>query len=251
MMYIWQKIKQVKIAKLFGLLFLIALIYALQNSYVKLRDWLTDEQSLPLSALILTGSLEHITSSDVRTVLNAQQNRLNFFTLEITEIQSQLEDQPWVYSASIRKQWPDTLKIHIVEQSISAIWNDSALLNKAGEVIEASPEGIAQQYVYLYGQNDLSDQVLNTYREINQLLKVNQFKIVSLSNDQRNSTDIVLDKGFSLRLGKEQKLDRIQRFLSVFPMLEKKYDMETIDYLDLRYDTGLAIGWKKVDNDIN
>ena len=85
--------------------------------------------------------------------------------------------------------------------------------------------------------------------KINQLLKVNEFKIISLSSDQRNSSDVFLESGISLRLGQEQKLDRIQRFLSVFPLIEKQYDITTIDYLDLRYDTGLAIGWKTVNND--
>jgi cell division protein FtsQ len=249
-MYIWHKLKQVKIAKLISFLFFITLIYVLQNSYIKLKNWLTDEQSLPLSSLILTGNLEHITTSDVRSVLNEQKERLNFFTLEIAQIQVQLENKPWVYSASIRKHWPDTLKIHIVEQSIIAVWNDRALLNRAGDIIETSPDDVTQEYVYLYGQNELSQEILLTYSKINQLLKVNRFKIMSLSSDQRNSTDIVLDKGIALRLGKEQKLDRIQRFLSVFPLIEKQYDIKTIDYLDLRYDTGLAIGWKKVNNEI-
>ena len=245
----WHKLKQVKIGKWISLLFLITLIYVLQDSYIKLKTWLTDEQSLPLSSLILTGNLEHITTNDVRSVLNEQKERLNFFTLEIAQIQNQLENMPWVYSASIRKHWPDTLKIHIVEQSVIAIWNDRALLNRAGDIIETSPDDVAEHYVSLYGPNALSKEVLLTYSKINQLLKVNEFKIISLSSDQRNSSDVFLESGISLRLGQEQKLDRIQRFLSVFPLIEKQYDIATIDYLDLRYDTGLAIGWKTVNND--
>lgn len=245
----WHKLKQVKIGKWISLLFLITLIYVLQDSYIKLKTWLTDEQSLPLSSLILTGNLEHITTNDVRSVLNEQKERLNFFTLEIAQIQNQLENMPWVYSASIRKHWPDTLKIHIVEQSVIAIWNDRALLNRAGDIIETSPDDVAEHYVSLYGPNALSKEVLLTYSKINQLLKVNEFKIISLSSDQRNSSDVFLESGISLRLGQEQKLDRIQRFLSVFPLIEKQYDITTIDYLDLRYDTGLAIGWKTVNND--
>ena len=76
---------------------------------------MTDEQSVPLTSLILTGKTEHVSNYDVCLILNEQKDRLNFFTLEIAQIQQQLEDMPWVYSASIRKRWPDTLKIHIVE----------------------------------------------------------------------------------------------------------------------------------------
>ncbi|HEY7866040.1 MAG TPA: FtsQ-type POTRA domain-containing protein, partial [Psychromonas sp.] len=211
----------------------------------QLKAWLTDEQSLPLTFLILTGDLQHVSSDDVRTVLKEQKNRLNFFTLEIAQIQKQLEEMPWVYSASIRKQWPDTIKIHIVEQSIIAIWNNNALLNQAGEIIHASPESVIGQYIKLYGEDEFAKQVLQTYLQVEQLLKVNKFKIKLLSSDKRNSSNIILENGIALRLGKEQKLDRIQRFLSVFPLIENKYDINTIDYFDLRYDTGIAIGWQK------
>lgn len=239
------KLKKIKISKWISLIFFLILMYGLQDSYSKLKAWLTDEQSLPLTSLILTGEMQHVSSDEVRGVLKEQKDRLNFFTLEIAQIQKQLEEMPWVYSASIRKQWPNTIKIHIVEQSIIAIWNNSALLNQAGDIIHASPEGISDQYIKLNGEDEFAKQVLQTYLEVEQLLKVNKFKIKLLSSDKRNSSNIILDNGIELRLGKEQKLDRIQRFLSVFPLIENKYDIDTIDYFDLRYDTGIAIGWQK------
>jgi cell division protein FtsQ len=241
----WDKLKQVKISKWISLLFFLALIYTLQYCYFKLQTWLTDEKSLPLTSLILTGQRLHVSEDDVRSVLIKQEERLNFFTVEIAQIQQQLEALPWVYSASIRKRWPDTLKIHIVEQSIVAIWNDRALLNRFGEIIETPPDGERGRYVALYGEDNSSNDVLTTYLKVNQLLKVNKFKIASLRSDKRQSCDIVLKNGIALRLGQEQKLDRIQRFLSVFPLIESKYDITTISYVDLRYDTGFAIGWKE------
>ena len=240
----WDKLKQVKMSKWISLLFLLSVIYILQDGYFKLQTWLTDERSLPLTSLILTGHGEHVSEDDVRAILIAQKDRLNFFTLEIAQIQHQLEALPWIYSASIRKRWPDTLKIHIVEQSIVAIWNDRALLNRFGEIIETSPDALRDHYVTLYGDDDHSNDVLTTYIKINQLLKVNNFKIASLKIDKRRSSDIILEDGIALRLGQEQKFDRIQRFLSVYPLIEKKYDVATISYVDLRYDTGFAIGWK-------
>jgi cell division protein FtsQ len=239
------KFKKINIGKWISLIFFLILMYGLQDSYSKLKSWLTDEQSSPLTFLILTGDMQHVSSDDVRGVLKEQKDRLNFFTLEIAQIQKQLEEMPWVYSASIRKQWPDTIKIHIVEQSIIAIWNNSALLNQTGDIIHTSPEGIENKYIKLNGEDEFVKQVLQTYLEVEQLLKVNKFKIKLLSSDKRNSSDIILDNGIALRLGKEQKLDRIQRFLSVFPLIKNKYNVDTINYLDLRYDTGIAIGWQK------
>jgi len=240
----WTALKQINVAKWVSILFFIGLLYLLQLSYFSLKSWLTDEKSVPLSALILTGDNSHVQFEKVRDIIVKQENRLNFFTVEIAQIQKELEDMPWVYSVSIRKRWPETLKIHIVEQSIVAVWNDRALLNRFGEIVEASPASAKQKYVALYGSNAQASDVLTTYMELHQLLKVNDFNIDSLSSDKRQSTSLTLNNGILLRLGKEQKLDRVQLFLTVYPLIDKKYDVNKIDYIDLRYDTGFSIGWK-------
>tara|TARA_R110001583_G_scaffold67490_7_gene192910 strand:- start:18745 stop:19491 length:747 start_codon:yes stop_codon:yes gene_type:complete len=243
----WAKLKQVNFAKCISIVFFIAVLYLLNLSFFTLKDWITDEKSVPLNALILTGNDTHITFEKVREVLVTHENRLNFFTVDIAQIQKELEAMPWVYSVSIRKRWPDTLKIHVVEQSIVATWNDSALLNRFGEIVDVAPDSSVEQYVSLYGTDDQADKVLNTYIKLHQLLKVNAFSVTSLSSDQRQSTSLTLNNGIILRLGKEQKLDRIQRFLTVYPLMGKKYNVNKIDYIDLRYDTGFAVGWKSED----
>ena len=240
----WAKLTQINFSKWISILFFIILLYLLQFSFFSLKEWLTDQKSVPLSALILTGDDTHISFNKVRDVIVAQEDRLNFFTVEIAQIQKELEAMPWVYSVSIRKRWPDTLKVHVVEQSIIAIWNDNALLNRFGEIVEASPDSATKQYVALYGNDNQANEVLTTYMKLRQLLKVNDFGIASLSSDQRQSTSLTLKNGILLRLGKEQKLDRIQQFLTVYPLIDKKYSVGSIDYIDLRYDTGFAIGWK-------
>ena len=239
-----EKIKQIDFAKWISILFFVAVLYLLQLSYSSLKNWLTDQKSVPLSALILTGDNTHITFEKVRGVLIKQQGRLNFFTVEIEQIQKELEEMPWVYSVSIRKRWPETLKIHVVEQSIIAIWNDTAMLNRSGDIIKAAPSSAVQDYVELYGNDEQASDVLDNYLKLSQLLKVNKFTIASLSNDERQSTSLKLKNGIVLRLGKEQKLDRVERFLTVYPLINKKYDVNKIDYIDLRYDTGFAVSWK-------
>ena len=241
----WAKLKQVNFAKWISVFFFITLLYLLQFSYVSLKNWLTDVKSVPLSALILTGDKTHVTFDNVRNVLIKQEDRLNFFTVEIAQIQKELEAMPWVYSVSIRKRWPATLKIHIVEQSIVAVWNDRSLLNRFGEIVAAPPSSAKQQYVNLYGNDEQANDVLTTYKRLHQLLKVSKFDIASLSNDLRHSTSLTLKNGVVLRLGKEQKLDRVQLFLTVYPLIGKKYNVNEIEYVDLRYDTGFAIGWKR------
>ncbi|WP_413693693.1 cell division protein FtsQ/DivIB [Pseudoalteromonas sp. KJ10-2] len=240
--------KKITISKWISFFIFLLLIYTLQDGFFKLKHWLTDEKSLPLTALILTGERHHVTEDVVRSVLAKQHDKLNFFTLKIAEIQKQLEEKPWVYSASIRKHWPDTLKIHIVEQAIAASWNEKSLLNRFGEIIDVHPD-TDDQYIALSGEDDQAEVVLTTYLQLKQLLQPSHYRIAGLSSDKRNATQLVLKNGISLKLGKEQKLERIQIFLKAFPRIAENYDINTIDYVDLRYDTGLAIGWKEAEKE--
>ncbi len=51
-----------------------------------------------------------------------------------------------------------------------------------------------------------------------------------------------LGNGIMLELGREDKMARIQRFINVYPELVKQE--KSVARVDLRYDTGLAVGWE-------
>ena len=67
------KLKQVKISKWISFFIFVVLIYAVQNTFFKLKNWLTDEKSLPLTSLILTGERLHITEQVVTDILAEQE----------------------------------------------------------------------------------------------------------------------------------------------------------------------------------
>lgn len=241
---ILKKFTIIKFGKWLSILLFVCLISAFLYGLYFIKNWITDEKTLPITYFSLTGTQQYVSTASVKKILLSQGDKLNFFTINIAEIQKKIDALPWVYSASIRKHWPDKLDIHIVEQSIAAVWNNKALLNRFGDLIDVSPSGFEKKFVVLKGDDRDTYQTLDTYNKLLQLMKVSKFKIVMLSNDERNSTNIILQNGILLRLGKEQKLDRVQRFLIVFPLIEKKYDIQRIAYIDLRYDTGFSIGWK-------
>lgn len=239
------KLKKITFEKWGSIFLLICVIAGVSHGFTLFKDWATNESTLPITSLILTGSHDDISTDSINEILLKQDSKLNFFALDINKIQLELEKLPWVYSVSIRKEWPDTIKIHVVEQSIVAIWNKKALLNRFGEVIAVNPYSIEKKFVSLRGKEGHANLTLDLYNQLLQLIKVSKFSVVELSSDERDSTEILLKNGIILKLGKEQKLDRIQRFLAVFPLIEKGYDIGTISYVDLRYDTGVSIGWKK------
>ena len=77
------------------------------------------------------------------------------------------------------------------------------------------------------------------------MLKVNNLELTSLALSERFSWQLWLDNGIRLNLGRKEKAKRVQRFIDVYPRMEQRADAQ-IDVVDLRYDTGLAVSWKPV-----
>ena len=65
---------------------------------------------------------------------------------------------------------------------------------------------------------------------------------------ERFAWQLILNDGVTLDLGRENRVERIQRFMDAYPQIKiNKKKNQQVDYIDLRYDTGLAVGWKSVD----
>lgn len=210
-----------------------------------------DAQEVPLKRLVVQGDLKYVTPADVRDALVAEKDRPlgSFFSADVNELRAQVEAMPWVEKASVRKEWPDILKVFVVEQVPLAHWNanqrDDALLNQAGDVFYADKSGLEEGLPFLSGPDHAVAEAVNQYRQLNELLQLNGFSIAQLELSERFSLELVLAQGTVLRLGREALLERIQRFIDVYPELEAHKEAP-IDAIDLRYDTGVAVRWKEL-----
>jgi cell division protein FtsQ len=68
-------------------------------------------------------------------------------------------------------------------------------------------------------------------------------RLTSLQLDARGAWELVLDNGVSVRVGRKQVDERLARFTDTALRLvaQRAHD---IDYVDLRYTNGFAIGWR-------
>jgi len=207
---------------------------------------LSDAQEVPLRRLAVQGAEQTVTAAEVREALRSDALG-SFFSADVNELRQRVEQLPWVERASVRKEWPDVLQVYVVEQQPLAFWNDDRMLNLAGEVFKADStrlsEAQRQQLPYLYGPEDAKQETLDQFRALSALLQINGFRVQALRLSPRFATEVVLADGTELRLGRESQLQRVQRFIDVYPAIEKQQD-RPIDYVDLRYDTGVSVRWQ-------
>jgi cell division protein FtsQ len=235
--------QQTRGALVAGMGFFIVVCLLLGVSAAKLKTWLTDANQLPMTGLVIQGEHRYVDRDELRQALGRIPEVGNFFTLDVNQVQRLLQGLPWVHRVSVRKQWPDRLKIYIEEQQPQALWNESELLNVDGEVFSAPLERLQHSLVRLKGPQDQHQLVLETYRNINGLLKINGYQVSELEMSVRQAWRVRLADGLEVRLGRENLLQRIQRMIDLLPVIRDQ-DERSIAYLDLRYDTGLAVGWK-------
>jgi cell division protein FtsQ len=223
-----------------GLFFFFMVVVFFSWMFSSMEAYLTDASKMPMSALIIQGERDYVSDDDIRAVLLEKPAIENYFSVNVDDIQRKVESLPWVYHASVRKSWPDLLRVYIQEQPVVAIWNDSQLLNEDGIVFDANIDRAPESLVKLYSPNDRIKQALFKYNEFNGLLQINNYNIVAMTVNLRNAITVVLSNGIMLRLGREDAISRIQRYIDYVAVLDK----EKIAYIDLRYDTGFSVGWK-------
>jgi cell division protein FtsQ len=204
-------------------------------------SWMFDEQRMPLSKIVLQGELEYIQAQDVQQALSHMKHIGTFMSQDVNELQQVITALPWVAQASIRKQWPDTIKIYLTEHKAAAMWNGNALLNESGDIFEPDLAALKNEKVKLYGPKGSSYKVLDTWQDIAPLFRPLGLTITSLVLNERQAWQIILDNGIRLELGKESLKERVNRFITLYHQLGKK--TEQVSYIDLRYDTGAAVGW--------
>jgi cell division protein FtsQ len=239
-----------------GLVFFIFVLFSL----ITISFWLTQhfigQESAPVTSIDISGEMPYSQRSDIINAID-QVDMGNFFQVDVNEVQSYVLNLPWVYSVAVRKQWPNELKIYVVDQNPVALWNGNFLINQAGQVFQADVERINHYLPNFFGPEGSELLALENYKDLNALLDFKALKIDELVLSERFSWQLTLDDGVTLNLGREERVERIQRFMDVYPIIKaqlkakkitEKQQNQAVDYIYLRYDTGLAVGWKSVES---
>ncbi len=243
-----------------GLAFFLCVLISLISLAWWLTNELMDQENLPVNSVVISGEMPYTKRTDILTAMN-NINLGNFFQVDVNEIQSQISVLPWVYSVAVRKQWPNEVKIYVVDQTPVALWNGDFLLNQFGKAFQADTRKLTQALPQFFGPEGSELLALENFTNLNDLLEYRNLAIDELVLSERFSWQLTLDDGVMLNLGREERVKRVQRFMDVYPFIKthleeqskqqnnhKKQLKQAVDYIDLRYDTGLAVGWKSAAN---
>ena len=164
-----------------------------------------------------------------------------FFTMDMQQVEERLVELPWIKSEQLRKVWPETLQVSVVEHQPMAYWGDKGIVSMEGEVFYpvTQPQG---DWVKLSGPDALAKdltELLQLYQQ--QLLEKNMI-IDRMELSQRGAISLVLTDGLEVRLGNVHVEERIERFMQYIDSVKQQKEA-TLAYVDLRYQNGMAAQW--------
>lgn len=224
------------VRKLFMVLALVMLVSGMAYAGMHLGK----SESFPLHSIRIEGALRQLDTDQLQQVVSAEL-RGNFFSVDIHAIQQAVMELPWVDHVSIRRKWPDTLRIRVTEHQPLARWGEKGLLNVRGEWFGASQQGL-EYLPLLSGPDGYQALVAQRYQDMGVMLQAAGLKLERLHVDQRRSWELQLDNHITVKLGRGQQERRMQRFVKLYPGVLAK-DVEKIKVVDLRYTNGFAVRW--------
>lgn len=204
--------------------------------------WFTQEEKFPIQAVKMVGELRYSDAEQLKiTILpNIQKG---FFAVNVSSVQEDLLQLPWIKQADVRRVWPGQLIVNISEHKPMAIWNETRLISSEGVLFELPREQIKQfSLPRLFGPEAKQMLVWEQYLKMEERISPLLLQISTLELAQRGAWQLQFNNGIRVKLGNQDVLVRLQRFVTVYQQALKN-QADQIAYIDSRYTNGMAIGW--------
>ncbi len=175
-----------------------------------------------------------------------------YLALEPDWIRQQVEAEPWVRAAAVRKDWEGALEIRIARQQPWARWQEGVdgdarkgYVNAAGEVfVPRELEGDDAALPLLQGAAEDAEQMLVLFqRSASALVAANVGAgLVRLHMNPRGAVQLELASGLVIEMGRREFPLRLQRLTHALRQLHREgLEMAAVARVDLRYSHGFAL----------
>ncbi|MCG8010636.1 MAG: FtsQ-type POTRA domain-containing protein, partial [Candidatus Thiodiazotropha weberae] len=88
---------------------------------------LGDPAVMPVRTVGVDGEMRFVKRERLEQVVAEAVNG-SFFSIDLKRMREQIEAMPWVKQASIRRVWPDKLRVQVTEHQPLAYWGEEAMV---------------------------------------------------------------------------------------------------------------------------
>jgi cell division protein FtsQ len=201
--------------------------------------WLLDR---PIRVISMDGSFQRVTPGQIEKAV-APFTGAGFLSADLDRIQRAVESVPWVDHARVQRRFPNSLHVAVVEETAAARWGQSGLLNTRGQLFVRESDHVPAELPRLSGPDGTETLVAQRYLATQGRMLEAGMRIAALRLDERGAWEMDLDSGVTVRLGRRDVDERLDRFIRTASQVIS-HRLNDITYVDMRYSNGFAIGWR-------
>lgn len=196
---------------------------------------------VPIKTVQVNSNLVNVDKLEIKEIVTKFYTQ-GFFTIKLNDFEEELENIEWVYQAKIKRKWPNTLVINMLEQEPAFRWAEQSLLNKNFETFFVEENSNFAHLPKLKGSIGRQHYLSSLYNKYNKYFERHGLSISSIEEDARYDKLIRLDNGIRINIGKEQVERKIERCLLSFEEFSID-EIAAIASIDLRHSNGFAVRW--------
>jgi cell division protein FtsQ len=196
----------------------------------------------PLTQIMIGGDFSYLQQQELMSLVNNQIDG-GVLSVDLSNLSQVLDAHPWVDQVSIRRQWPSTLKVEVLEEVPIARWGKEGFLNRLGEELTIADNSKLADLPVLRAKYGTSREMMQEYQSMAELIVPTGLKLVELQRDSLGAWRVDTAVGIRLVLGRDQIAEKIRRFVLVWKSGLNQH-LGSIKTIDLRYPNGLAVAWK-------
>ncbi len=197
----------------------------------------------PVRSIVIDGPFQRVAAVEVEEAARGSLKG-GFISADLDRLRKSVEALAWVDRARVQRMWPDRVRVEIVEQQAAARWGEDGLLNTRGELFASGVRHVPPELPRLDGPAGTEWQVAQRYLAIQGRLVEQGLRVAALRLDARGAWELDLSNGVTVRLGRRQVDDRMDRFVEIGAQVIAGRAAD-IRYVDMRYSNGFSIGWRK------
>lgn len=210
------------------------------------------ERNEGVREVLLLERTRHVRTETLRELVS-RHDAEGLAAVDIVALRADIEALAWVRRARVNRRWPDRLVVSISEHELVARVGDDRVWTRSGDLLSLESvldaafdvEGLELDALpRLDADAAYLAEAWEQFHLLHEALTGSALVPKVLHRDARGSWTVQTGGDSTLRLGKGAPAETIPRLREVVvPALGGR--MAHVDYVDLRYGNGFAVGWRE------
>jgi cell division protein FtsQ len=194
----------------------------------------------------IAGEFQHVAREALEASVRRNLAAGGFFAVDVEGVRRAALALPWVREVTVRRVWPDSIHIAVVERVAVARWNQDALLEDDGSMFTPTEGAGRYPLARLEGPSGSHLRVLGEYKRLATGLAMLGGGVTRVSLSARGQWEIEFGNGLTLVPATPLDAAALQDFARALPgILGDRF--ERAARIDLRYANGFAVRWRDDD----